>query len=97
MTAYVFIRIKADDPSQLKDYQQLAPSIIDKYNGKILARGGEVATLEGPEEKRRIVIIEFSNLADAKQFYHSEEYKRAIELRKNVADFEIIAVDGVNY
>jgi len=30
MTAYVFIRIKADDPSQLKDYQQLAPSIIDK-------------------------------------------------------------------
>ena len=58
MAAYVSIRIKVDDPSKLKPYQELAPSIINKYNGKIIVRGGEVVTLEGPEEKRRIVIIE---------------------------------------
>lgn len=95
MAAYVSIRIKIDDPSRLKPYQELAPSIINKYNGKIIVRGGEVVTLEGPEEKRRIVIIEFKNLDEAKQFYNSEEYKSAIELRKNIADFEIIAINGV--
>ena len=95
MTAYVVIRIKADDPSLLKDYQTVAPSIIEKYNGKFLVRGGEVVTLEGPEEPRRIVIIEFPSLEDANKFYHSDEYMSAIELRKSVAIAEIIAVAGV--
>jgi uncharacterized protein (DUF1330 family) len=40
MAAYVVIRIKADDPAQLKDYQKVAPSIIEKYSGKLLVRGG---------------------------------------------------------
>jgi len=96
MTAYVVIRIEAQDPSKLKNYQKVAPSIIDKYNGKILARGGEMATLEGPEETRRIVIIEFQSLDNAKKFYGSEEYSNAIKLRNNIASFEIIAIDGIN-
>lgn len=96
MTAYVVIRISVNNPDKLKDYQQVAPSIIEKYHGKILARGGEVASLEGPEENRRIVIIEFPSFARAKEFYHSDEYTRAIELRKGAADFELIAIEGVN-
>ena len=95
MTAYVVIRIKANDPARLKDYQNVAPSVIEKYNGRFLARGGEVIALEGPEEARRIVIVEFSSLVDAKKFYYSEEYTDAIELRKHVAVADIIAVDGV--
>jgi len=45
MPAYVIIRIKAYNPSLLKDYQAVAPAIIEKYKGKFLARGGEVSTL----------------------------------------------------
>lgn len=96
MPAYVEIRIKADDPSLLKDYQKVAPSIIEKYNGKFLVRGGEVVSLEGTEEKRRIVIIEFQSLEDAKKFYNSTEYQNAIKLREGVSVAEIIALDGVN-
>lgn len=96
MSAYIVIRIKVSDPEKLKTYQQVAPSIIEKYDGEILARGGEVASLEGPEEPRRIVMIEFPSLERAKEFYHSEEYTRAIELRKDAADFELIAVEGVD-
>ena len=95
MASYVVIRVRADDPSKLKEYQQVAPSIIDKYNGKLLARGGEVATLEGPEENRRIVIIEFPSLKVAKEFYNSEEYQNAIKLRSGVAEFELIAIEGL--
>ena len=80
----------------MKAYQQVAPSIIEKYNGKLLARGGEVVSLEGPEETRRIVVIEFPNLNAAKAFYHSDEYTHAIKLRKDAADFELIAIDGLS-
>lgn len=95
MAAYVVIRVRANDPDKLKGYQQVAPSIISKYNGKLLARGGEVATLEGPEENRRIVIIEFPSLEIAIEFYNSEEYAQAIKLREGAAEFELIAIDGI--
>ncbi len=95
MAAYVVIRVRANDPGKLKEYQQVAPSIISKYNGKLLARGGEVATLEGPEENRRIVIIEFPSLEIAIEFYNSEEYAQAIKLREGAAEFELIAIDGI--
>jgi len=96
MVAYVVIRITVNHSEKLKEYQQVAPAIIEKYNGRILARGGEVISFEGPEENRRMVMIEFPSLERAKAFYHSEEYTRAIALRKDAADFELIAIEGVS-
>ena len=95
MAAYIVIRITVKDPIQLKEYQQVAPSIIDKFGGKLLARGGEVASLEGPTENRRIVIIEFPGMEEAKSFYYSPEYTEAIELRKSAAEFELVVVEGL--
>jgi len=96
MSAYIVIRIKVEDPKLLIPYQKIAPVVIEKYKGKLLVRGGEVASLEGPDENRRIVIIEFPNFNLAKDFYHSKEYSRAIELRKDIADFKMIAIDGIS-
>ena len=96
MAAYIVIRITVTDPIQLKEYQRVAPSIIDKFGGKLLARGGEVVPLEGPTENRRIVIIEFPSMEEAKNFYHSPEYTAAIELRKDAAEFESVVVEGLS-
>lgn len=96
MPAYIIIRISTDKPELLADYQQTAPAIIEKYHGRFLARGGPVVTLEGPDEARRIVIIEFPELADAEAFYHSPEYAQARKLRENIATAEFIAVDGIS-
>ena len=89
------MRITVHDPAKLSPYQKVAPSIIEKYKGKILVRGGAVSSFEGPVENRRIVIIEFPDIEMAKSFYHSEEYSNAKELRKDAADFELIAIEGV--
>ena len=96
MSAYVIIRIKVTDAEKLKAYQKVAPSIIEQYEGRILARGGELVSLEGPHETRRVVIIEFPSLARAKEFYRSEAYTSAIALRENAAVFESIAIDGLS-
>lgn len=95
MPAYVLIRITVKDPTLLKPYQAVAPSIVEKYEGKFIVRGGATVTLEGPIESRRIVIIEFPELVNAEAFYNSPEYAEARKLREGVADFELIAIDGV--
>lgn len=95
MPAYIIIRLKADDPRSLGEYQAATPPIIQKYHGRFLARGGPVVTLEGAREERRVVIIEFPSLADAEAFYRSAEYSEARKLRLGKADAEFIAVEGL--
>ena len=95
MAAYIVARVSVADPSLLKDYLNATPPIVEKYGGKFLARGGPTITLEGPEETRRVVIIEFPALADAEAFYQSREYSQAKKLRADVAVAEFIAIDGM--
>lgn len=96
MAAYIILRITVQNPEKLKDYQKVALSVIEKYGGRILARGGEVISLEGPVDNRRTVIVEFSSMDKAKCFYSSPEYEEAIELRKGAAEFEVLEVDGLD-
>ncbi|MES2674557.1 MAG: DUF1330 domain-containing protein [Pseudomonadota bacterium] len=95
MSALIMFRIRVNDPALLKDYQAKIPPLVEKHKGKFLVRGGQVITLEGPEENRRIVVIEFPELEDAKRFYNSVEYNEAKKLRENISEFECIAVQGI--
>ncbi len=95
MAAYIVARVSVADPSLLKDYLNATPQIVERYGGKFIARGGPTITLEGPEETRRVVIIEFPSMADAEAFYRSREYSQAKKLRADVAVAEFIAVDGI--
>ena len=96
MSAYIIIRINITNPEAIKDYQVSTPPIVEKYNGKFIARGGEVVTLEGQTEDRRIIMIEFQTMSEAKAFYNSPEYTKVKKLREGFAEAEFIAVEGVN-
>ena len=95
MAAYIIVRIRVTDPEGIKGYQAAVPPIVERYGGRFIARGGEVTTLEGPEESRRVVIMEFPDRAAAEAFYHSAEYSEARGLRVGMAEAEFIAVDGI--
>ncbi|UCF42797.1 MAG: DUF1330 domain-containing protein [Planctomycetota bacterium] len=95
MAAYIVARVGVAEPPLLKSYLSATPAIVEKYGGRFIARGGTTVTFEGPDETRRIVIIEFASLSDAEAFYYSEEYSEARKLREGVAAAEFIAVDGV--
>jgi uncharacterized protein (DUF1330 family) len=94
MPAYLIFKISADDPARLKPYQEAAPPIIAKYKGKFIVRGGAAETLEGPEDRRRTVIIEFPGMTEAKAYYHSPEYAEAKKLREGIGRFDVMIVDG---
>jgi uncharacterized protein (DUF1330 family) len=95
MPAYFIAWVNVSDKEQYKQYTKVVPGIIAKYEEKILVRTEESMTLEGQEEPRRIVIIEFPKAEKAKEFYNSHEYQQAKELRKYATVGEIIVVEGV--
>ena len=96
MSAYLLVRVDVTDWDKYKEYMKVTPGVIEKYGGRFLVRGGDVATLEGPEETYRVVLVEFSSVEKAKAFYHSEEYGEAREIRAGAANAQILVIDGVS-
>jgi len=95
MAAYLVVRVNVTDWDRFKEYLQVTPAVIAKYGGRHIARGGKTVTLEGPEEKRRVVLIEFPSMEQAKKFYNPPEYQQARKLRQGAAEGEILAIDGL--
>ena len=94
MAGYVIVQAEIIDIEKFRKYLAESPGVIAKYGGKYLARAGETIVLEGNPDNRRLVIIEFPSLEKAKEWYHSEEYRKVKELRKGAAVGSLIAIEG---
>ncbi len=94
MPAYVIARVDVTDPEQYAKYRAVTPGAVAAFGGKFIVRGGAIETLEGPEETRRVVVIEFESMEKARAFYNSEKYQAAIKLRQPASDAQLVLVDG---
>ena len=95
MPAYLIARVKVTDWERYRRYTERTPAAIARYGGKFLVRGGKVLTLEGAAEDRRVVVIEFASLTQAKTFFESPEYQEAKHFRMGAAEGDFIAVEGI--
>jgi uncharacterized protein (DUF1330 family) len=82
MPAYWIARARITDPVLYKKYTDRVPAIIDRYGGKILARGGRYQINEGPEDFHRFVVIEFPSLEQGVACFQSPEYQEAASFRR---------------
>lgn len=94
MAAYLIARVNVTDPDKYKNYQALTPAAIEKHGGRFVVRGGPVVTVEGEEETRRIVVVEFADVEAAKKFYNSDDYGAAKAERAGAAEFHGVIVEG---
>ena len=95
MVAYWVARAKVNNPDQYKKYTDLVPGILEKFGGKILARGGKFKILEGSEKFHRFVVIEFPTLEQGVACFESPEYQAAAAFRRGGAGVvENVMVDG---
>jgi len=94
MPAYVIARVNITDRQQYQKYLAVVPSAIVRYDGRVIARSEGPVTLEGREERRRVIIIEFPSVERAQEWYDSPEYRHARTLRKDAGVGELIAIEG---
>ena len=95
MPAYVIVETDIHDPEQYERYREASPGAVAAGGGRFVARGGELAVLEGDWQPSRVVILEFPDLETAKRWYESEEYQEAKKLRDGAANLRMVAVEGV--
>ena len=95
MPAYWVARAKINDPVEYKRYTDEVPAILQKYGGRVLARGGRYETLEGDGRFERHVVIEFPSVEQAVACHRSAEYQAARAHRLNgVGENDLIIVEG---
>ena len=95
MVAYVINDMEVTNPQLLDEYKKLSPATVIQYGGRFLARGGQTEVLEGDWSPKRVVILEFPSLAEAKAWANSPEYAPAKRVRQQASKSNIIVVDGV--
>jgi uncharacterized protein (DUF1330 family) len=96
MPAYVIIETDITDAAQYERYKAASPAAVETGGGRFLARGGELAVLEGDWQPSRLVVLEFDDLAAARRWYDSEDYQETKKLRDGAAHLRMVAVQGVD-
>ena len=94
MPAYVIVEADIHDPEQYARYQAIVPASLAAHGGRFIARGGEMAVLEGDWHPKRLVALEFDDLESAQRWYDSAEYREARGLREGAARLRMVAVEG---
>jgi len=94
MPAYVINDMEVTDPGLMEEYKKLSPPTVAQFGGKFLARGGKVETLEGGWTPKRLVILEFPSVEQAKAWVASAEYAPARQMRQKATTSNLIVVEG---
>ena len=96
MSAFVIARIASiHDPVRYEEYKRLVPATLEPFGGRFVARGGEVAVLEGDWSAQRVVIVEFPSMERARAWWSSAAYAPARALRQASSTGTLLIVDGV--
>ena len=95
MAAYVLNDMEITDPALFEEYKKLTPATVAQYGGRFLTRGGRTETLEGHWSPKRLVILEFPSVEQARAWADSPEYAPAKRLRQRAAKSNLIVVEGV--
>jgi uncharacterized protein (DUF1330 family) len=81
MAAYVIATIEVTEPEGYEEYRRRVPATIEKYGGRYLVRGGRSEVAEGIDPNR-VVVLEFSTIEKAREWYNSPEYQACAPIRQ---------------
>jgi len=97
MAAYMLVSAKIYNPNQFAEYGKKMEQLIKIYSGEYLAKGSISDILEGYFDKsRKILIAKYPTLEQIHDMWNSEEYKKIKKIRKDVADVDVIIIDGID-
>ena len=97
MPAYMVVSAKIYDSSKFSEYGKEMEKLIKVYKGKYLAKGAIEDILEGYFDKnRKMLIAKYPSVNKIKEMWNSKEYIKIKKLRENIADVDVIVIDGLS-
>jgi uncharacterized protein (DUF1330 family) len=89
MAAYIISRVKVKDPELMNEYAARSIALAKTYGASYPVRTNRVEALEGTYDGRRLIIIQFPDLASARAYWDSTAYRELRKMRHAAADSEL--------
>jgi uncharacterized protein (DUF1330 family) len=93
MAAYYIVEIDIQDQAKFEEYRQKVPQRSPATAGATWCAAA--TTRRSRAQPKRIVVLEFPTVEQAKRWYDSPEYRPLKELRRQTAHGHIVLVEGV--
>jgi uncharacterized protein (DUF1330 family) len=95
MSGYVLASVSWTDQDARQAYVDLLGPSLDAHGGAVIAGTQDVRVLEGDWEPDGVlVLISFPTVEGALAWYHSEEYRPALEIRGRSASSRLLIFGG---
>ena len=96
MAAYMIILAQVHDREKfLAGYATEAARLVEQAGGKYVMRAPGAICLEGSMgDGRSVVISEWPDVAAARAFWDSPEYREVAKLREGICDVEVVVVEA---
>lgn len=95
MPAYLIAEIEVTDPETYAGYRTGTEAAAARHGGRFLVRGGTALPLEGAPPAGRVVVVGFPDMAAARAFYDSPEYRAILPLRQAASKGRLFIVEGL--
>ena len=92
---YLVANIRVTDQERFQQFSGMAGPIIQKFGGKVLARGPGADRHEGTLSGV-VMMIEFDSKEIAENFYFSEDYQVAKAVRDECSETDLMIIEGAN-
>ena len=94
MKGYWIVRCHVYDHEEFLKYVEISQSIVEKFGGSFLIRGGKQLEKETTGYERTVV-VEFPDFITAKECYESNEYQKALNHINKSANRAVVIVEGL--
>jgi uncharacterized protein (DUF1330 family) len=94
MKGYWIVRCHVYDPEEFLKYVEISQSIVERFGGSFLIRGGKQLEKETTGYERTVV-VEFPDFNTAKECYESNEYQKALNHIIKSANRTVAIVEGL--
>ena len=91
---YLVANIRVKDTEKFQSFSGMAGPVIQKFGGKILAKGPGADRHEGDVDGV-VMMIEFESKSQAENFYFSDEYQSAKAVRDECSETDLMIIEGL--
>lgn len=98
MPAYAVARVRRTnvDHPEVREYLTRMQSTFDPFSGRFLLHGGgRLEKIEGDWGGVGLIVIEFPDRGQLKDWYESDAYQAILPLRTRNTEMDVIVADGV--
>ncbi len=95
MSAYLIADVEITDESLYAQFRERMTPTLEAYSGRFIARGGEIAVIDGSWNPKRLAIVAFDSMEQARSWLASPEFKELDGMRNSSSNINLVLVEGV--